>query len=108
MQSKKDYPNLIKLLEESIVEMTEAMGEIFIKWDDALNEIKCVLKIQLSVNEMEKLKNEQRKWLTYRDEEAKKAAAKYEGGTMETLEYISVQANLTKERCYELAENYME
>lgn len=57
---------MIKLLEESIVEMTEAMGEIFIKWDDALNEIKCVLKIQLSVNEIEKLKNEQRKWLTYR------------------------------------------
>jgi uncharacterized protein YecT (DUF1311 family) len=48
------------------------MGDIFIKWDDALKEIYGVLKIQLSVNEMEKLKNEQRKWLTYRDEEAKK------------------------------------
>ncbi|MBU7592821.1 hypothetical protein [Metabacillus halosaccharovorans] len=31
-----------------------------------------------------------------------------ENGTMESLEYISVQAGLTKERCYELVDRYME
>lgn len=57
---------------------------------------------------MDKLREEQREWIKYRDLTAKKAASKFEGGTMESLEFISVQARITEERCYDLVEGYME
>ncbi|RXJ02558.1 DUF1311 domain-containing protein [Anaerobacillus alkaliphilus] len=56
---------------------------------------------------MTKLREEQRGWIKYRDEEAKKRSKVFEGGTMESLEYISTQARITKERCFELVEEYM-
>lgn len=76
-------------------------------WDNLLNEIYGVLKEQLPPEEMDQLREEQRNWLTYRDETALEASLKYKGGTMEHLEYVSVLANLTEERCYELVEKYM-
>lgn len=90
------------------VELKQIQGEIFVRWDHVLNEIYQALEEQLSQNDMDKLREEQREWIKYRDDTAKEAASKYEGGTMESLEYISVQAQLTKERCYELVERYME
>ncbi|MFD2044584.1 lysozyme inhibitor LprI family protein [Ornithinibacillus salinisoli] len=42
--------------------------------------------------------------MKYRDENAKEASLKYEGGTMEHLEFVTVLANPTKERCHELVE----
>lgn len=89
------------------VEMTAAEGEIFSKWDMLLNEIYADLKKTLPPNDMSKLREEQHDWLEYRDEKAKEAALQYKGGSMETLQYVSTQAQLTKERCYELVELYM-
>lgn len=43
----------------------------------------------------------------YCAETAREAALKYEGGTMETLEYVSTRTELTKERSYELVDAYM-
>ncbi|MCM3711132.1 lysozyme inhibitor LprI family protein [Sporosarcina luteola] len=76
-------------------------------WDNILNEIYGMLKEQLSPKEMDQLREEQRNWLTYRDESALEASLQYKGGTQEHLEYVAVLANLTEERCYELVENYM-
>ncbi|WP_208591948.1 lysozyme inhibitor LprI family protein [Gracilibacillus suaedae] len=76
-------------------------------WDDLLNEIYGVLEEQLSAEEMSQLREEQRDWITHRDETAKEASLEYEGGTMEQLEYVTVLANETKERCNELVEEYM-
>ena len=76
-------------------------------WDALLNEIYGVLKEQLPTEEMEHLRDEQRNWIQYRDESALEASLKYQGGTMEHLEYVAVLANLTEERCIELVENYM-
>ena len=87
--------------------MRKSQDEIFEKWDQALNEIYQVLEKQLPADEMEKLRQEQRKWITHRDETAKEDASQFEGGTMEPLEYTASLANTTKERCYELVENYM-
>ena len=56
---------------------------------------------------MEKLKEEQRDWITYRDETAKASSLKYEGGSTEALEYVATQAILTRERCYVLVAKYM-
>ncbi|AMO86599.1 hypothetical protein B857_02059 [Solibacillus isronensis B3W22] len=89
------------------VEMTAAEGEIFSKWDMLLNEIYANLKKTLPPNDMSKLREEQRDWLEYRDEKATEDALQYKGGSMETLQYVSTQAQLTKERCYELVDLYM-
>lgn len=89
------------------IEMSEHFAEIYKKWDVELNEIYEVLKSQLSTQQMDKLKEEQRNWIKNRDIIAKEASLKFQGGTMESLEYIATLAGLTKERCYELVENYM-
>lgn len=89
-------------------EMKEAESITYQRWDNALNEIYNVIMGQLSADEAEKLKQEQRQWIKNRDDAAKEASREFEGGTMESLEYISTQAQLTKERCYELVNNYME
>lgn len=88
-------------------EMHEAKSEILKKWDNALNEIYGVLKKQLSANEMSSLKEEQRNWIKQRDQKAKEESSIFTGGTMETTIYVATQAQLTKERCYELVQKYM-
>lgn len=89
------------------ITMKNAEGEIFDILDGLLNEIYGVLKEQLPTEEMDQLRIEQRKWITYRDQTAKEASQKYKGGTMEHLEYTIVFNNLTEERCLELVEEYM-
>ncbi|MFS0824352.1 lysozyme inhibitor LprI family protein [Bacillus sp. 1P02SD] len=76
-------------------------------WDGLLNDIYGVLNEQLPTDEMDQLREEQRKWIKYRDDTALEASNKYKGGTQEHLEYVAVLANLTEERCYELVEDYM-
>ncbi|MNF13718.1 hypothetical protein D3C80_2156640 [compost metagenome] len=56
---------------------------------------------------MADLKEKQLEWITYRDKTAEEAAAKYEGGTMQPLEYVAVLASTTKDRSYELVNTYM-
>ncbi len=77
-------------------------------WDELLNEIYGVLTEELTSEEMEQLREEQRDWIEKRDERALEASLEYEGGTQEQLEYVSVLANVTEERCYELVEEYMD
>jgi uncharacterized protein YecT (DUF1311 family) len=105
---KKGLGQFDKALENGTqLEMGQAYGEIFKRWDNALNDIYVTLEKQLSTSEMDRLRAEQREWIAYRDETAKKKSLKFEGGTMESLEYISTQARITEERCYELVEGYM-
>ncbi|MRG88113.1 DUF1311 domain-containing protein [Salinibacillus xinjiangensis] len=76
-------------------------------WDVELNKIYGILKEQLSQEQFDELREEQRNWIIQRDEKAKEASLKYKGGTMESLEYVAAQANLTRDRCYELVEDYL-
>lgn len=76
-------------------------------WDEWLNDIYGVLKEQLSPEEMNQLREEQRNWIKYRDDRALEASLKYKGGTLEHLEYVAVLANLTEDRSFELVEVYM-
>lgn len=117
MESKKDeYLKKLNEMEESdryteakttIVEMEEQEEERYKKWDEELNEIYGVLKEQLNTEQMENLREKQRDWVTHRDEAAKVASLKYEGGSTESLEYVATQASLTRKRCYELVSKYM-
>lgn len=79
----------------------------FKKWDAELNKIYGILKEQLTKEQMNNLREEQRNWITLRDKDAKESAEKYKGGSYESLEYVATQASLTKERCYELVAKYM-
>ncbi len=93
--------------DESTYAMKKVEGDRYDSWDGLLNEIYGVLKEQLPQDEMDQLRKEQRNWIQNRDDAAKEASLKYEGGTMEQLEYVAVLANLTEERCYELVVEYM-
>ncbi|KIL76436.1 lysozyme inhibitor LprI family protein [Bacillus badius] len=89
-------------------EMKEAAAAMYKKWDDALNEIYGVLKVQLSSGEMSQLREKQRQWIKYRDRTAKAESEAYAGGSFETVQYVRTQADLTRERCYELINIYMQ
>jgi len=105
---KKEMDELRKNPEDdSTYALKKVEGERYKAWDDLLNEIYGVLQKQLSSEEMEQLKQEQREWIENRDSKAKEASLKYEGGTMEQLEYVAVLADLTEERCFALVEGYM-
>ncbi len=91
----------------SMIELEEQEKLRYEKWDKELNEIYGILQEQLSEEEMAKLREEQRNWITYRDETAKESSLKYEGGSYESLEYVATQATLTRDRCYLLVSKYM-
>lgn len=114
---KAEYLKKLNGMEESdrnsdagttMVEMQEQEEARYKKWDAELNTIYGILEEQLDPDEMEQLRTEQREWITHRDKSAEEASQKYEGGTMAPLEYVATQAELTKERCYELVAEYME
>lgn len=93
--------------DSSTYAMKNAEGQRFDVWDGLLNEVYGVLQGQLSPEEMNKLREEQRAWIKHRDSTALEASEKYKGGTQEQLEYTTVLNNLTEERCFELVEVYM-
>ncbi|MGG0667089.1 lysozyme inhibitor LprI family protein [Lederbergia citrisecunda] len=93
--------------DSSTYAMKKVEGDRYDLWDGLLNEVYGVLQEQLSSDEMKQLRDEQRNWVTYRDDTAKDASLQYQGGTQERLEYVVVLADLTEERCYELVEDYM-
>lgn len=77
-------------------------------WDAALNEIYNDLKNNLSANDMEKLKQEELKWISKKESDAKNSGDKAKGGTLEPVKYTLSAADSTKKRCYELVNNYMQ
>lgn len=88
-------------------QMVEAASEEFEKWDDMLNEVWSELKEQLTEEDMNKLTEEQINWIKSRDEKSEAAANEVKGGTMEPLSRVMSLAISTKERCYELVNEYM-
>lgn len=114
--NKEEYLKKLNKMEESdrysdagttMIELEEEEAKRYNKWDEELNEIYGMLEKQLSTEQMDELREEQRKWVIQRDELAKESSLKYKGGTTESLEYIATQASLTRERCYELVAKYM-
>lgn len=88
--------------------MKELKNQEYTKWDDELNTIYQLIKKKLPEEEFILLRDEERQWITNRDEKSELAASKYAGGTMEGLEYMAVMTELTRERTYELVEIYFE
>lgn len=87
--------------------MKNYYGVSYERYDDALNEIYSFLKKELSPEVMKELKAEQLKWIEQKEAKAEKERLKYEGGTFENVAwYISLYES-TKDRCYELVNEYM-
>ncbi|MEO3153647.1 lysozyme inhibitor LprI family protein [Turicibacter sanguinis] len=117
---KNEYINKLHSVEEGMsdldylyengitVELIEAEETKLKRWDDMLNEIYSLLKIQLTESEMKELKSNQLSWIEYRDTTANNEASAEGGGSLSTIVYYSSLARLTKERCYELVNTYME
>ena len=89
------------------IEMKKAENTRYKSWDDMLNEIYNLLKTQLTEEEMKKLQEEEIEWIKYRDETAENESKEFEGGTLQPIAYISSLTETTKNRCYELVNNYM-
>lgn len=77
------------------------------RWDKALNEIYGTLKQTLSKDKMDALQKEELAWINERDQKALDAANVYKGGTEENVAYGMSLAESTKNRCYELVNNYL-
>lgn len=75
-------------------------------WDNELNTIYRDILKGLTEEETEELKKEEREWMKTRDETARKAASKYSGGSIESMEYTASLADSTRSRAYGLLETY--
>lgn len=95
-----------KLQNENLTQsdMTEISSQLYQLWDNELNTIWAKLKETLDSETMATLTKEEREWISYKEDEIKKAGAEYEGGTMQPMVENDKGAELTKVRVYELAE----
>jgi len=87
-------------------DMNELSYEIYMIWDDLLNELWGVLKEHLDQEAMDKLLQDQRAWITQKEAEVKSAGEKYAGGSMAALVSNQKAAELTRSRVYFLAEYF--
>lgn len=77
------------------------------KYDKALNEIYALLREELSEETMENLKTIQLQWIEEKERKAEEEREKYAGGTFEYVAFYISLYESTKERCYELVNEYM-
>jgi len=85
-------------------EMNELSNEIYVVWDNVLNELWGILKDTQDENTMNDLLKEQREWIDMKEAEAQKAGEEFAGGSMQALVVNQKAAELTKVRVYELAD----
>lgn len=113
-----DYEKKLKELDAQLKKMKESevdpntdsyknMAEYEYRlWDGELNRIYQGILKYMTTEEAEALRAEEREWIKKRDAGAYKAISKYNGGTIESLEYAASLAASSRERAYELLENY--
>uniref|UniRef100_UPI0040565A6F lysozyme inhibitor LprI family protein n=1 Tax=Agathobacter sp. TaxID=2021311 RepID=UPI0040565A6F len=105
--AEKEVLELRKKLQEDISltqgDMNTISDEIYQVWDGALNELWEILKSTLDKETMDSLLQEQRAWITEKEEEVKKAGDEFGGGSMAPMIASQRAAELTRARVYELA-----
>lgn len=85
-------------------DMNILSSEIYVIWDDLLNELWGILKENLDQETMDKLLQEQRAWIVDKEAAVKEAGAQFAGGSMAPLAANQKAAELTKARVQVLAE----
>ena len=102
----------LEIKRDSDAGVTNAMrsfyGISYDKYDEALNEIYDIFKEELPEDTMNDLQKEQLKWIEEKEDKAMKDSEEYKGGTFEFVAYYISLYESTKDRCYELVNEYME
>lgn len=96
-----------KLTEDATLtqsDMNALSQEIYMIWDNLLNELWGILKENLDQETMDTLLKEQRIWITEKEVAVKEAGAAFSGGSMATLAANQKAAELTKARVQVLVE----
>ena len=75
-------------------------------WERELDAVYDLLMDSLPEEEAEELKKEQQSWLEKASNDAREAASKKSGGSMESVEYTAAMAKAARARVYELLELY--
>ena len=106
-EAEKEAETLERKLQEDLsltqADMNELSYEIYMVWDDALNELWKALKDSLDEESMESLLEEQRAWITEKEAEVKQAGEEVGGGSLAPLVSNQRAAELTRVRVYVLA-----
>ncbi|AZJ21972.1 hypothetical protein CN575_09710 [Bacillus wiedmannii] len=76
-------------------------------WDNKLNEIYSTLKNTMSADAFQSLKKKQVAWVKEKESKVKAIAMDENNGTMKYIEAADEKYKMTKERCYELVNGYM-
>ena len=83
-------------------EMNDLSYDIYVLWDDLLNDMWKAIKESLDEESMNELLKEQREWIDEKESAVKEAGDEYAGGSMAPLASNQKAAEMTKERVYEL------
>lgn len=84
-------------------DMNNLSYEIYMVWDDTLNELWQLLNESLDEGTMNQLLNEQLAWITEKENAAQAAGEAYGDGSLASLASNQKAAEMTKTRVYELA-----
>lgn len=79
-------------------------AQLYKLWDDELNSIWGRLKTTLDSAAMDKLTQEEKKWISNKENAIEQAGLEYDGGTMRPMVENQTGADLTKQRVYELSQ----
>lgn len=84
--------------------MNMMANEMYVIWDEKLNYIWQLMKENLPEDKMKEILQEQRKWISDKERQAKEAGAECEGGSLQPFLESTTAAELTEKRVYELVE----
>ena len=89
-------------LDQSTMNLLSA--QLYKLWDDELNSVWGRLKTTLDSAAMDKLTQEEKKWISNKENAIEQAGLEYDGGTMRPMVENQTGADLTKQRVYELSQ----
>ena len=89
---------------QSQSEMNQKAHELYVLWDDALNELWGKLQDSLPEDEFDELLDEQIQWIEDKENAVEEAGKEVEGGSMYPLITNTKAAEITEERVYEFYE----
>lgn len=88
----------------SQTEMNRKAQDLYVLWDDALNDLWGKLQDNLPEDEFDKLFDEQLQWIEDKENAVEEAGKEYEGGSLYPLITNSKAAAVTETRVYEFYE----
>ncbi|MGZ7151116.1 lysozyme inhibitor LprI family protein [Bacillus sp. BC08] len=102
LENQEKHTNV--MLTNDIVNEIEGNYQL---WDNKLNEIYSTLKNTMSADAFQSVKTKQIAWVKEKESKVKAIATDENNGTMKYIEAADEKYKMTKERCYELVNGYM-